>query len=123
MGNTSRPGENSANDKARLRAGLAGVVEQKALIARAQAQLIRHHAALAEVALEQIGRMGSQSSRARQMPMRSLAAGVAFSTHVHYLPAQKEITDAFALVTRFPAPVASLTASRAKHSRAEHTVS
>src|SRR3546814_13604786 len=46
------------------------------------------------------------------MPMRSIAAEVAFATHVHDITAQKEINDAFVLVTRFRATVDALEATR-----------
>src|SRR3546814_12375945 len=100
MGNTSRPGENSANDKARLRAGLAGVAEQKALIARAQAQLIRHHATVAEVALEQHGRMGSQSPSQRAMPKQSIARGGVLPTPLSHLTAPTAVNHTLVRVTR-----------------------
>jgi hypothetical protein len=112
MENSSQPGETGPDETTRLRAGLAGVREQKAVLAKAQASLIRSHAALAEVALEQMTRVRSRAAREREMPMRSLAAEVAFATHVHDLTAQKELNDAYVLVTRFAATVDALEEAR-----------
>ncbi|TFV82443.1 HNH endonuclease [Microbacterium sp. dk485] len=112
MENSFGPGELSSGDAARMRAGLTGAREQEAIIARAQAARIRHHAALVEVALEQTARMTSRDSREREMPMRSLAAEIAFATHVHDLTAQKELNDAYTLVSKLPATVAALQEAR-----------
>jgi hypothetical protein len=112
MENSSQPGETGPDETTRLRAGLAGVLEQKAVLAKAQASLIRSHAALAEVALEQMAQVRSRAAREREMPMRSLAAEVAFATHVHDLTAQKELNDAYAMVTRFAATVDALEEAR-----------
>ncbi|MCK6065033.1 13E12 repeat family protein [Microbacterium sp. EYE_512] len=112
MENSFGPGELSTGDAARMRAGLTGAREQEAIIARAQAARIRHHAALVEVTLEQTARMTSRDSREREMPMRSLAAEIAFATHVHDLTAQKELNDAYTLVSKLPATVVALQEAR-----------
>ncbi|QEW02139.1 HNH endonuclease signature motif containing protein [Microbacterium lushaniae] len=112
MENSPRPGEIRPHEATRMHAGLAGVLEEKAAIARAQAALIRHQAELAAVALEQMERLSSQVSRDREMPMRSLSAEVAFATHVHDLTAQKELNDAYAFVTRFSATLTALEDAR-----------
>ncbi|TXK16037.1 HNH endonuclease signature motif containing protein [Microbacterium wangchenii] len=107
-----RPGEIRPHDANRMHAGLAGVLEEKAVIARAQAALIRHQAELAAIALDEMERMTSRASREREMPMRSLSAEVACATHVHDLTAQKELNDAYAFVTRFAATLAALDEAR-----------
>ncbi|TFV84150.1 HNH endonuclease [Microbacterium sp. dk485] len=112
MENNPRPGEFRPDDAIRMHAGLAGVLEEKAAIARAQAALIRHQAELAAIALDEMERMTSRASREREMPMRSLAAEVAFATHVHDLTAQKELNDAYAFVTCFAATLTALEEAR-----------
>ncbi|KAA9157531.1 DUF222 domain-containing protein [Microbacterium lushaniae] len=112
MENSFGSGELSPDDATRIRAGLTAARQQEAIIARAQATRIRHHAALFEVALEQTARMTSRDSREREMPMRSLAAEIAFATHVHDLTAQKELNDAYTLVAKLPATVAALEEAR-----------
>ena len=112
MENSSRPGVTQPTDVDRMRAGLDIVREQKAVIARAHAALIRQEAELAAIALDEMERMTSRASREREMPMRSLSAEVACATHVHDLTAQKELNDAYAFVTRFAATLTALEDAR-----------
>ncbi|MCK6068108.1 MULTISPECIES: HNH endonuclease signature motif containing protein [Microbacterium] len=112
METSSRPAETQGADVDRMRAGLDVVREQKSVIARAQAALIRQEAELAAIALDEMERMTSRASRDREMPMRSLSAEVAFATHVHDLTAQKELNDAYAFVTRFSATLTALEEAR-----------
>lgn len=105
---SSQPGEILPADAARLRAGLARLEAANATLARAQAEQIRHYAALAQVALDQTARIVSRDSREREMPIRSLAAEIAFTAHVHDRTAQRELDDAHTLVTRFAATVTAL---------------
>ncbi|KAA9148692.1 DUF222 domain-containing protein [Microbacterium lushaniae] len=109
---SSWPGETTAADTVRMRAGLAGLQDADAAVAKAQAERIRSLAALAEVAAGQVARIGSRDSREREMPMRSLAAEVAFATHVHDMTAQRELGDAHTLVTKFAATVTALEEAR-----------
>ncbi|WP_191906634.1 HNH endonuclease signature motif containing protein [Microbacterium lushaniae] len=95
-----------------MRAGLAGLQDADAAVAKAQAERIRSLAALAEVATGQVARIGSRDSREREMPMRSLAAEVAFATHVHDITAQRELGDAHTLVSKFAATVTALADAR-----------
>ncbi|QEW04252.1 DUF222 domain-containing protein [Microbacterium lushaniae] len=106
------PGETTAADASRMRAGLAGLQDADAAVAKAQAERIRSLAALAEVATGQVARIGSRDSREREMPMRSLAAEVAFATHVHDITAQRELGDAHTLVSKFAATVTALADAR-----------
>ncbi|KAA9148475.1 DUF222 domain-containing protein [Microbacterium lushaniae] len=105
---SSWPGETTTADVIRMRAGLAGLQEADAAVAKAQAERIRSLAALAEVATGQVARLSSRDSREREMPMRSVAAEVAFATHVHDMTAQRELGDAHTLVTKFAATVTAL---------------
>ncbi|QEV99437.1 DUF222 domain-containing protein [Microbacterium caowuchunii] len=108
----SWPGETPAADVVRMRAGLAGLQDADAAVARAQAARIRHLAALADVATDQVARIASQGSREREMPVRSLAAEVAFATHVHDMTAQRDLGEAQTLVTKFSATVTALENAR-----------
>ncbi|KAA9132880.1 HNH endonuclease signature motif containing protein [Microbacterium caowuchunii] len=108
----SWPGETPAADVVRMRAGLAGLQDADAAVARAQAVRIRHLAALADVATDQVARIASRDSREREMPVRSLAAEVAFATHVHDMTAQRDLGEAQTLVTKFAATVTALENAR-----------
>jgi hypothetical protein len=96
----------------RLRSGMQGMLAERAIIAAAQARLIRHQAAAYTVALEQVSRASARVQREREMPVRSLAAEVACATHVHDVTAQNELDTAHTLVTRFAATVDALEAGR-----------
>ncbi|TFV83987.1 HNH endonuclease [Microbacterium sp. dk485] len=109
---SSWPGETTAADASRMRAGLAGLQDADAAVAKAQAKRIRSLAALADVAAGQVARIRSRDSRERKMPVRSVAAEIAFATHVHDMTAQKELGDAHTLVTRFAATVTALEGGR-----------
>ncbi len=99
-------------EDAAVRAGLEALATQRAVIARADAAVLRHQAKLVEVALAQMARSSSRDAREREMPMRSLAAEVGCALHVHDLTAQRELSRAHALVTRFAATVDALAAAR-----------
>ncbi|TFV85178.1 HNH endonuclease [Microbacterium sp. dk485] len=109
---SSWPGETTTADATRMRTGLAGLQDADAAVAKAQAQRIRSLAALAEVATGQVARLSSRDSREREMPMRSVAAEVAFATQVHDMTAQRELGDAHTLVTQFAATVTALEDAR-----------
>jgi hypothetical protein len=96
----------------RLRSGVQGMLAERAIIAAAQARLIRHQAAAYTVALEQVSRASARVQREREMPVRSLAAEVACAMHVHDVTAQNELDTAHTLVTRFAATVDALEAGR-----------
>jgi hypothetical protein len=95
-----------------MRADLDALAAEDALLARVQAQLIRRRALLAEHALTQSERMASWESRERDMPLRSLAAEVACATRQNDRTVQRELSDAFSLVSALPATVDAREAGR-----------
>ncbi len=124
MDTSTRLGPVTADDLPRMRADLAGLVAEQAIIAAAQARAIRHQAALVDMAWEQIARASSRASREREIPMRSLSAEVACALHVHDLTAQRELNEAWGLVTKLSATVDALEAARItrRHAAVIHQV-
>ncbi|MGP3535990.1 DUF222 domain-containing protein [Microbacterium sp. RD1] len=96
------PGGIDPEQAVRMRAALAGVLSEDAVIAAAQAKRVRHLAALMTEAMTQ---MEVSGSAVREMPVRSIAAEVAFAAHMPDRTAQRELDDAYTLVTRFPRTV------------------
>lgn len=81
-------------------------------LARVQASLIRHRAAVMGIALDQVARSGYRASRERELPVRSVALEIAAATHTHDLTVQRELNDAHTLTGKFPATVDALESGR-----------
>ncbi|MGP3534682.1 DUF222 domain-containing protein [Microbacterium sp. RD1] len=92
------PGQVDPEQATRMRASLAGLLSDDVVIAKAQASRVRHMGALMTEALAQMKESGSAI---REMPVRSIAAEIAFAAHVPDRTAQRELDDAYTLVTRF----------------------
>ncbi|WP_125132809.1 HNH endonuclease signature motif containing protein [Microbacterium sp. 10M-3C3] len=98
------------DEHGRMRHEVDAAVAERVVLAGAQARLIRHHARLAELAYAETAQVVSRSSRERDMPMRSVAAELGAAAHQHDMTVQKELSDAFDLVSRFGASVDALEA-------------
>ncbi|WP_164515471.1 HNH endonuclease signature motif containing protein [Microbacterium sp. 10M-3C3] len=97
-----------SDEHGRMRQEVDAAVAARVALARAQAELIRHHARVAELAYAQTAQIVSRSSRERDMPMRSVAAELGAAAHQHDMTVQKELSDAYDLVHRFAATVNAL---------------
>ena len=81
-------------------------------LARVHAGLIRHRAAVMQIAMEQVARSTSRRSRERELPVRSVALDIAAATQTHDLTVQKELGEAHTLTEKFAATVDALESGR-----------
>ncbi|MGU7705387.1 hypothetical protein, partial [Escherichia coli] len=80
-----------------MRALVEAIRDESVRVARVQASLVRLRAEALRIALDQMARVRSRDTRAREMPVRSLALEIAVATQSHDLTVQKELSDAHTL--------------------------
>ncbi|MDQ1084988.1 MULTISPECIES: HNH endonuclease signature motif containing protein [Microbacterium] len=103
------PGE---DESARLRELVQRIRAGTTELARVHAGLIRHRAAVMQIAMEQVTRSPSRSARERELPVRSVALDIAAATQTHDLTVQKELGEAHTLIEKFAATVDALESGR-----------
>ncbi|MET0861487.1 MAG: DUF222 domain-containing protein [Microbacterium sp.] len=91
-----------ADDCAAIRSRIAGE----------EARMLRRLADAWDLAQEQTARIGSASSRRRDMPLRCIASQISVETHLNDRTVQTRMHDAWRLVNLFPASVAALEGGR-----------
>lgn len=103
-----------------LRSLVDAIRADTAEAARVHARLIRRRAEVMQIALDQVARSRSRASRERELPVRSVALEIAVATHAHDQTVQKELGDAYTMVTKFAATVDALAGGRvgARHAQA-----
>lgn len=103
-----------------LRSLVDAIRDDTAEAARVHARLIRRRAEVMRIALDQVARSRSRASRERELPVRSVALEIAVATHAHDQTVQKELGDAYTMVTKFAATVDALAEGRigARHAQA-----
>ncbi len=112
--------ETPSADDDRLRVLVAAIREESIRAASVHASLIRLRAEALQVALDEVARSGSRTTREREMPVRSLALEIAVATQSHDLTVQRELSDAHTLTEKFAATVEALEHGRigVRHSQA-----
>lgn len=112
--------ETASADDDRLRALVAAIREESIRAARVHASLVRLRAEALQIALDEVARSHSRTTREREMPIRSLALEVAVATQSHDLTVQRELSDAHTLTEKFAATVDALERGRigVRHSQA-----
>ncbi|MDQ1135896.1 hypothetical protein QE410_000695 [Microbacterium sp. SORGH_AS 1204] len=103
------PGEDECD---RLRELVEQIRADTIQLARVHAGLIRHRAAVMQIAMEQVARCASRRSRERELPVRSVALDIAAATQTHDLTVQKELGEAHTLTEKFAATVDALESGR-----------
>ena len=105
-------GETSSADDDRLRVLVAAIREESIRAAGVHASLVRLRAEALQIALDEIARSRSRTTREREMPVRSLALEIAVATQSHDLTVQRELSDAHTLTEKFAATVDALEEGR-----------
>jgi hypothetical protein len=112
MENTARRAPHGGESHAWTSARVDAVTARAKARAALEAANIRDLATLAQDAIAAGDQSGSRSSRERDMAMRSLAAELALATHQSDHTTQRQLSDAYSLVTCFPATVSALETGR-----------
>lgn len=100
------------DESVRLRELVEHIRADTVELARVHAGLIRHRAAVMQIAMEQVARSTSRRSRERELPVRSVALDIAAATQTHDLTVQKELGEAHTLTEKFAATVDALESGR-----------
>lgn len=103
---------------AALRAIRAGLIEQAAVVAAAEARSMRLLAQASRIAQDRTARIPGTRSRAREMELRSIAAELAVAVHVNDRTMQARLSDAEQLLRLFPATVDAMEAGRVTRAHA-----
>jgi len=92
----------------RVEALVDALVENRRVIAAAQAREVALLAEALEIAQAQADADGSASSRDADIPMRSMAAQIGAAIRRPDRSVQRDLSDAFGIITRFPATLEAM---------------